>query len=86
MPNYPAFKERAVKIVSGGSCYLYTRVGVLTDEMAGPYQAVDRIGDSSAGSQCKPGEGFPGCQAFFTDGYGTKNILLMGGERKPAFV
>ena len=37
MPNYPAFKERTVKIVSGGSCNLCTRVGVLTDEMAGLY-------------------------------------------------
>ena len=76
MPNYPAFKERTVKIVSGESCYLRTRVGVLTDEMAGLYQAVERIGDCFALSQCKFGEGFPGCQVLFTGGYGTKNILL----------
>ena len=79
MPNYPAFKERTVKIVSGGSCDLSARVGVLADEMTGLYQAIDGIGDGSAGSQRKFGKGFPGCQALFTGGYGTKNILLMGG-------
>ena len=45
MPNHPAFKERTVKIVSGGRCDLFARIFVFTDKMAGFYQAVDRIGD-----------------------------------------
>jgi hypothetical protein len=79
MPNYQTLKERTVKIVSGGSYNLCTRVGVLANDMAGLYQTVDRIGDCSAGSQCKFDKGFPGCQAS-TGGYGTENILLMGRE------
>jgi hypothetical protein len=46
--NHPSFKKRTVKIVSGWSCDLSARVGILPNEMAGLYQTIDGIGDGSA--------------------------------------
>jgi len=48
VPDHPSFKKRTVKIVSGWSCDLSARVGILPDEMAGLYQTIDSIGDGSA--------------------------------------